>query len=50
MEEEDIMDFEEYCDLILNIPREALLFISKDDWDKKYEMYEKYVKRVMDGN
>ena len=50
MEEEEIMDFEEYCDMVLDIPREVLLFISKNDWDEKYEMYEKYVKRVMDGD
>jgi len=48
--EEDIMDFEEYCDLVLDIPGEVLLFMSKEDWDNKYSMYEEYIERVLDGN
>jgi hypothetical protein len=44
--EEDIMDFEEYCAEVLDIPN--CDFLSKKEWDEYYSRYIDYLDRIFE--
>jgi hypothetical protein len=46
--EDNIMDFEEYCAEVLDVP--VIDFLSKAEWENYYEKYEKYLQRELKNN